>query len=123
MGAATIYALSSAHGKAGVSVVRVSGPAAFDSFRALTGRAEPGIRKAVFTPLKNPEDNTMIDHALVLCFENPHSFTGEKVVEYQLHGSPAVWNPFFPRFRNAKDIGRRSMANIRAVRLKTASWI
>lgn len=95
MGAATIYALSSAHGKAGVSVVRVSGPAAFDSFRALTGRAEPGIRKAVFTPLKNPEDNTMIDHALVLCFENPHSFTGEKVVEYQLHGSPAVLESLF----------------------------
>lgn len=95
MTAETIYALSSAHGKAGVSVVRVSGPAAFDSFHALTGRKEPDIRKAVFTPLRNPHDDSLIDHALVLCFENPHSFTGEKVVEYQLHGSPAVVESLF----------------------------
>ncbi len=88
----TIFALSSASGKAGVSIVRVSGARAMESFRILTKIEEaPEPRKALFVPIYNPRDeNDIIDRALVLPFVPPNSFTGESVVEYQLHGSPAV---------------------------------
>lgn len=87
----TIFALSSARGKAGVSIVRVSGPAALSSCEKLAGLgAAPAPREAFFHALTDPRDGSMIDRALLLPFKKPSSFTGEDVVEYHLHGSPAV---------------------------------
>jgi tRNA modification GTPase len=86
----TIYALSSAPGAAGVSVVRVSGPGARDSFGALTGNKTFTARTAYLTSLH--QGDTLIDRAMVIYFEGPKSFTGEDVVEYHLHGSRAVIN-------------------------------
>lgn len=86
----TIYALSSAPGKAGVAVVRVSGPGAHASLKILAqieGKIIP--RRALFKPLHDNGGN-LIDQALILPFKAPASFTGEDVVEYHLHGSPAV---------------------------------
>jgi len=40
--------------------------------------------------LRSPEDGGTIDRALVMAFAEPHSFTGEDVVELHLHGGPAV---------------------------------
>lgn len=96
MSVETIYALSSAPGKAGVAVVRVSGPHAKESLQKLA-RLEnaPAPRKALFRPLYHPQDGALIDQALILPFDAPHSFTGEDVVEYQLHGSPAVLESLF----------------------------
>ncbi len=89
----TIFALSSAPGKAGVAVVRVSGPDAFTSLKKLARLAEdPLPRHALFRTLCRPGDNAVLDQALILPFRAPASFTGEDVVEYQLHGSPAVIN-------------------------------
>ncbi len=85
----TIYALSSAAGRAGVSVVRVSGPQAQDSLFALTN-AHIKSRIATLCKLVDPKDGHVIDHALVLSFVAPNSFTGENCVEYQCHGSVAV---------------------------------
>ncbi len=92
----TIYALSSAPGKAGVAVVRVSGPHAKESLQKLA-RLENALapRKALFRPLYHPQDGSLIDQALILPFDAPHSFTGEDVVEYQLHGSTAVLESLF----------------------------
>lgn len=96
MSADTIYALSSAPGKAGVAVVRVSGPAARASFQHLAHlESIPAAREALFRPLYDPRDGALIDRALVLPFYAPKSFTGEDVVEYHLHGSPAVLEIFF----------------------------
>jgi tRNA modification GTPase len=89
MDGATIYALSSAPGKAGVAVVRVSGPDAFISLKALANISDIKPREALFKALHSP-DGSLIDRALVLPFKGPASFTGEDVVEYQLHGSSAV---------------------------------
>lgn len=87
----TIFALSSARGKAGVAIVRVSGPAALSSCEKLASLANsPVPREALFRALTDPRDGSMIDRALVLPFKAPASFTGEDVVEYHLHGSPAV---------------------------------
>lgn len=86
----TIYALSSAWGMAGVAVMRVSGPQAFAGLQSLNPAAKLLPRKAQFLPLKDPRDGRLIDQGLVLCFPGPASFTGEDVVEYQIHGGVAV---------------------------------
>lgn len=87
----TIYALASAHGRAGVAVIRVSGPAAFTSLQALTEpMALPEIRMASVRRLKHPETAAFIDEAVAVRFAAPHSFTGEDVVEYHVHGGRAV---------------------------------
>ncbi len=81
----TIYALASARGKAGVAVVRVSGPAAFEAARQLAGRV-PEMRRATVMPLVAPGAG-MLDTALVLAFSAGGSFTGEPTVEFQIHGA------------------------------------
>lgn len=83
----TIYALATAQGKAGVAVIRVSGPMAHDTVRALAGDVPP-VRKAVLRTLR--EDGGMLDKALVIVFNPNASFTGEAVAELHLHGSRAV---------------------------------
>lgn len=84
----TIYALATAQGKSGVAIVRVSGPLAWDAGRVLAGTL-PEPRRAAVRRLTGP-DGGYLDEALVLCFPEKHSFTGEQVVEFQLHGSVAV---------------------------------
>lgn len=83
----TIFALATAQGKAGVAVIRVSGPRAFDACQVLAGRV-PKPRQASLCNLTDGE--ALLDEALVLTFSNGHSFTGEDVVEFQLHGSVAI---------------------------------
>ncbi len=84
----TIYALATAQGKSGVAVVRVSGPQAWDAGRSLAGTL-PAPRRAGVRRLLDA-DGGYLDEALVLCFSENSSFTGESVVELQLHGSVAV---------------------------------
>ncbi len=84
----TIYALASARGKAGVAVVRISGPLAFWTVEILSGSV-PKQRHASLRVLKD-EQGDVLDEALVLCFEKGASFTGEQSAELQLHGSVAI---------------------------------
>ncbi|WP_121629390.1 tRNA uridine-5-carboxymethylaminomethyl(34) synthesis GTPase MnmE [Tropicibacter alexandrii] len=84
----TIFALASAPGKAGVSVVRLSGQSAFEAARLLCGDV-PAPRRAVVRRLHDLNGG-FLDEALVLVFEAGASFTGESVVEFQVHGSVAV---------------------------------
>ena len=84
----TIFALASGSGKAGVAVIRVSGPQAATVALRLSG-ANPRERYASLRPLVD-RDGVKIDDALVLFFRGPKSFTGEDVLELQVHGSVAV---------------------------------
>jgi tRNA modification GTPase len=85
----TIFALSSGRGKAGVAVVRVSGPSAgLVLDRMAPPRPKP--RRAAFRRIVDPHSGELLDAALVLFFEGPRSETGEDMAELQLHGSPAV---------------------------------
>lgn len=86
----TIFALSSASGKAGVSIIRVSGPKSWQSLEALIKKPAPEPRKTKLMMLVNPETGDIIDHAMIIGFKAPHSFTGEDIVEYHCHGSPAI---------------------------------
>ena len=85
----TIFAPATAPGQAGVAVIRVSGPGAAAAAADLTGSAVPPPRSAVLRTLRGP-DGDVIDRGLVLWFPGPNSFTGEDVVEFQVHGGRAV---------------------------------
>jgi len=86
----TIFALSTAPGRAGIAVVRLSGPKARGALAAMGGPADPVARQARLVDLRSPADGGAIDRALVLSFPAPRSFTGEDMVEFHLHGGPAV---------------------------------
>ncbi len=86
----TIFALASAQGKAGVAVIRLSGPLAHDAAAGLTGDSLPKRGMRVRT-LRTP-DGSRLDDGLVLTFQAPASFTGEDVAELQIHGSTASVN-------------------------------
>lgn len=88
----SIFALSSGAGRAGVAVVRVSGPGAGAALSALAG-ALPAPRQAVLRRLVF--DGVEIDRALVLWFERPGSFTGEDLAEFHIHGGRAVREALF----------------------------
>lgn len=83
----TIFALASARGKAGVAVLRLSGPQAHaavaDMVSSLPKPRQATLRRLVW-------QGEELDQALVLLFDAGASFTGEAVAELHLHGSGAV---------------------------------
>jgi tRNA modification GTPase len=84
----TIYALSSGAGRAGVAVIRLSGPKALACLKAMVGKPPP-LRHASLRKIKHPISGDLLDEGLVLLFAAPHSFTGEDMAELQIHGSRA----------------------------------
>lgn len=84
----TIFALATAQGKAGVAVIRISGPLACASAAQLAGEL-PEPRRTGLRRLRDL-DGAVVDQAMVISFAAPNSFTGEDVVELHLHGSPAI---------------------------------
>lgn len=84
----TIFAQATAPGRAGVSVVRISGPAAHEAAARVAGPL-PAPRRTALRRVVD-EDGSLLDEALLIVFEGPCSFTGEDVVELHLHGSIAV---------------------------------
>jgi tRNA modification GTPase len=86
----TIFAPATSPGRSSVAIVRVSGAQAAKSLRQLTGREAPAPRIATLSILADPGAGELIDHAVVIYFQAPKSYTGEDVVEYHLHGGKAV---------------------------------
>ncbi|MCV2889836.1 tRNA uridine-5-carboxymethylaminomethyl(34) synthesis GTPase MnmE [Ruegeria aquimaris] len=84
----TIFALATAQGKAGVAVVRLSGPNAHAAAAVLTGSQVPARGMLVRTLYGG--DGARLDDGVILSFSAPASFTGEDVVEFQIHGSLAT---------------------------------
>ncbi|OQR87506.1 tRNA modification GTPase TrmE [Achlya hypogyna] len=80
----TIYALSSAEGRAGVAVVRISGPMADTCLAQMT------TARAVVRNIHHPSTKEVLDSAMAIRFPQPKSFTGEDIVELHLHGSRPV---------------------------------
>ena len=84
----TIAAVATATGRAGIGIVRVSGPQVLELIpRIVTGELKP--RKATVTPFRDAAGEP-IDHGLALHFPAPHSYTGEHVLELHGHGGPVV---------------------------------
>ena len=82
----TIGAISTAYGKGGVAVIRISGDDALEVakrvFRLKAKNIEP--RKAYYGEILR--DNTVIDDGILTYFKAPNSFTGEDVCEICCHG-------------------------------------
>jgi tRNA modification GTPase len=84
----TIAACATAPGRGGVAIIRVSGP--------LTSSIAEAIVKTTLTPRLAThtsfydEEGTVLDDGIALFFKNPHSFTGEDVLELQGHGGPVI---------------------------------
>jgi tRNA modification GTPase len=93
----TIIALASGAGRAGIAVIRASGPGSAGLLRQLSA-SEPGVSRE--TPLPQPRrasirslhdaDGGFLDEAVVLWMPGPNSYTGEDTVEFHVHGGPAV---------------------------------
>jgi len=84
----TLFARASGSGRAGVAVFRITGPLAGEALSRLTGgTGRPRYARRVEV---RDLEGSFIDDGLALWFPAPNSFTGEDVVELQLHGSPAV---------------------------------
>ncbi|KAL1914998.1 uncharacterized protein VTP21DRAFT_7703 [Calcarisporiella thermophila] len=85
----TIFALSSAPGKAGIAVIRISGPKALTALKTMT-HSSLSPRQALFTRIYNPHTSETLDRGLALWFPGPRSFTGEDVAELHVHGGVAI---------------------------------
>lgn len=114
----TIFALATAPGRAGIAVIRLSGPGAVEALRCLCGMV-PAPRVARHVRFRDPETDETLDDGIALYFPAPASFTGEDVVELQLHGSRAVTSAIFavltalpgPRLAEPGEFTKRGFLN------------
>ena len=112
----TIFAPATSPGRAGVAVIRISGPDAFAALDRLAGRVG---QSRVATRVRVVRDGETLDDALAIAFPGPASFTGEDVVELHLHGAPAVVAAVMSalgslpglRLAEAGEFTRRALAN------------
>ena len=84
----TIIALASGSGRAGVAVIRASGPGALGLLSHFSTRRAPEARVATLRELFDGDE--FLDEAVVLSMPGPNSYTGEDVVEFHVHGGPAI---------------------------------
>jgi len=82
----TIVAQATPLGVGAVAIVRLSGPDAFGILDRITDEGRGEARRATLTRIVDPDDATLVDRALVTCFDGPASYTGEDVVEISCHG-------------------------------------
>ena len=96
----TIVAPATPLGRSALAIVRIDGPAAVDILQQLTG-GRPAVRQATLTHLP-------FDECVVIRYEAPHSFTGNDLVELNLHGNPLplLSRPLGPlrRARSARSV-------------------
>ena len=88
----TIFALSTAPGRGGIAVIRVSGPSALQSAQTITTNniSEIVPNKIILCKITNPISHETIDQGMMVYFKAPHSYTGEDTIEYHIHGGKAV---------------------------------
>lgn len=84
----TIAAIATASGAGGIGIVRVSGPLSRTIAQAVLGHCPPP-RYAAYLDFKDADDQ-LIDRGIAIYYPNPHSYTGEDVLELQAHGGTAL---------------------------------
>ena len=84
----TIAAIATASGAGGIGVVRVSGPLSQTIANQVLGHC-PAPRYAAYLPFLD-ENQQLIDRGIAIFYPNPHSYTGEDVLELQAHGGTAL---------------------------------
>lgn len=84
----TIVAIATPAGRGAIGVVRIAGPSATAIVSTLIARVAPlEPRRATFTTLRT---DTVADRVVVTYFPQPHSYTGDDVVEISTHGSAVI---------------------------------
>jgi len=90
----TIAAVATPPGRSAISLIRVSGPAAFEVLKRIfkTGgkKTFPLPHCAYYGSIIEPESGLVADKVLVTTFVAPHSYTGENLVEISTHGNMVV---------------------------------
>ena len=99
----TIAAIATAPGRGGVGMIRLSGPKAYAIAEQLTAKALPKARMAGFRQFYDAQAQVM-DEGLLLCFPNPHSFTGEDVLELQGHGGQVILDILLKRILEVEGV-------------------
>ncbi len=112
----TIAAVATAHGVGAISIIRLSGADALSLALKLTKITSLVPRYATLTKIY--AEGELIDEALLIYFKAPHSFTGEDVVEFQLHGGLVVANLILgelikngARLARAGEFSKRALIN------------
>ncbi|OCL89783.1 tRNA uridine-5-carboxymethylaminomethyl(34) synthesis GTPase MnmE [Aliarcobacter thereius] len=113
----TIIAIATPLGLGSISIIRVSGKEALNIAKKISKKEELLPRYATLSYLYD-EKNNPIDEAIVIYFPNPNSFTGEDIVEFQLHGGVAITDMIFnlilsygARIANAGEFSKRAFLN------------
>jgi tRNA modification GTPase len=90
----TICALATPAGTGGVAIIRVSGTRAIHCTDQLVKTSTPGsIGESVprmMVPMVVSDGDSVLDRGLAVFFPDPHSYTGEDVIELHVHGSMVV---------------------------------
>ena len=89
----TIYALSTASGVSGIAIIRLSGD---NSIKIAQDITHTSIDKPRTASLKTfyDADNKIIDEGIIIWYPKGHSYTGDDLIEFHVHGSKAVINKF-----------------------------
>ena len=115
----TIFACSSGFGKAGIAIIRVSGSKSLEVLDIVSGIKNPKARQVRFAEIRNSVSKEVIDKGIVIYFSGPESYTGEDVVEFQVHGGRSVLNEVLEslslieglRVAEAGEFSRRAVLN------------
>ena len=83
----TIVAIATPAGRGGVGIVRLSGSQSLSIALHISKQKNLQARYAHFTKCFD-EHSQVIDEGILLYFKAPYSYTGEDVIEFQMHGSP-----------------------------------
>jgi len=90
----TIIALATPSGSGAIAVIRISGKEAIalvsNSFRSVSAKKLSEQKSHTIHLGFIEDDKRSLDKVLVSIFRDPHSYTGEDVVEISCHGSPYV---------------------------------
>lgn len=96
----TIYGISTGHAtKAGIAIIRVSGPESGNCLKQLSRRKNfPKPRYTSLQKIICPKTSEILDKAIVIWIPGPTSYTGEDIVEFHVHGGRAVLQGIFSAF-------------------------
>lgn len=98
----TIVAQATPPGRGGVGILRVSGSKTQAVAQAVLGKL-PKPRYAEYLPFLATDGSTL-DSGIALFFPNPHSFTGEDVLELQGHGGPVILDLLLKRILEVPNV-------------------
>jgi tRNA modification GTPase len=115
----TIFSPITSPVRAGISVIRISGPQVVSCLQILGFKGNPEHSKITFQKIRDPKTSEIIDEVLVSFFQSPKSFTGEDVAEISIHASPFIAKKIFEilsdqkncRFAEAGEFSKRAFLN------------